>query len=230
MRLLVLNCDLDPNATTNGASLLREHLSSNDVEVNISNVFEGRFPGADELRSNQGIVITGSRASAYDKLDWIPRLCGMVRDIDRLGIPTLGICFGFQITAQALGGKVEKSGTFESGFDEITLKPDAGKHFLFEGFPERFKVYQSHGDVVSALPQNSVVLSEDAKCIQAYYIRNIHCVQFHPEITPRVAKIMALRDSVDVDMILNSVGEDYALPLRALSNFVDFCRKIDSKV
>lgn len=182
--MLVLNCDLDPDATTNGASLLQGHLSGYGADISIANAFEGKLPGADELRSCQGIVITGSRASAYERLGWISELCETLRTVDDLGIPTLGICFGFQVVAQALGGSVGPSGSFESGFQEIALEPDARRHFLFEGFPERFKVYQSHGDIVSSLPEHSVVLSRDEKCVQAYTIRNMHCVQFHRRLRP----------------------------------------------
>ena len=69
-------------------------------------VVDGQFPASPN--DCDGWVITGSKHGAYEDHDWIPPLEEFVRDLVKSGQPTVGICFGHQIMAQALGGKVEK--------------------------------------------------------------------------------------------------------------------------
>ena len=69
-------------------------------------VVDGQFP--DSAKDADGWLITGSRHGAYDDLPWIPPLEDLIRDIHARGLPLIGVCFGHQIIAQALGGKVEK--------------------------------------------------------------------------------------------------------------------------
>jgi len=63
-----------------------------------------------EIRECDLYIVTGSPSSAYDQEEWIQHLEDFVRSADRIKHPLIGICFGHQIVAQALGGKVGKSG------------------------------------------------------------------------------------------------------------------------
>ena len=219
--ILILNCDFDTNAETNGAELLKNQLKKLGENSERFNVFENQFP--EDLKIYSGILITGSRASVYEKADWIKKLSELVKSIDRLEIPTLGICFGFQIIAQSLGGEVKASGSFEEGFSEIELTPEGKKNFLFMGVSPKINVYQSHGDIATKLPEGSVVLSKNNHSTQAYSIRNFSCVQFHPEVLPPTARKMALRDGKNIENILNSINDDYSETLNILYNFLKFC-------
>ncbi len=99
-----------------------------------------------------------------------------------LSAPVLGICYGHQLIASLLGGKVEKAPSREYGFAELEVLRDDG---LLQGFPERTRVWMSHGDVVQEAPEGflitgrtentPVAVMEDRK-------RNIYGVQFHPEV------------------------------------------------
>ena len=93
-----------------------------DVEWRIYDVSAGEFPSA--LDECDGYVTTGSRASAYDQRDWILRLKEMVRDLYRAGIPLIGICFGHQVVAEALGGMVAPAATgWGVGLHGVTIAP-----------------------------------------------------------------------------------------------------------
>jgi len=81
-------------------------LGGHDFEFRGYRVVEGEMPSC--VNSADGWLITGSRHGAYEKHDWIPPLEKFVRGAFNQMIPVVGICFGHQILAQALGGRVEK--------------------------------------------------------------------------------------------------------------------------
>lgn len=226
MKLLLLNCDYDLSHETNGSFLLKKHISKFGVNsVTIKNVYSGEFPSEDDLEKADGIIITGSRASVYEKDEWISKLMDLIKLIDRLEIPTLGICFGFQAVAQALGGNVGPSGSFEEGFGKIFLNENGLDNPIFDGFSKEISVYQSHGDVAKILPEESIILAENSHSLQAYSLRQFFCVQFHPEILPETAEKMAKRDGKDLDKIFNGVNKNYEETLKVIENFIDYCRK-----
>lgn len=163
-----------------------------------------------------GLVLTGSPASAYDKLPWITRLEDIVRDAAEMGLPLLGVCFGHQVVAQALGGRVEKNERgWEIGDPEMTLTAEGAVDPIFEDTPMTFRAIQSHKDIVTALPDGAVHLAKSPLCeFQAFGVGDaIRCVQFHPEMGPEHLKYiltprreLILRDSgIDIDDVLPSV-------------------------
>ncbi|KAI0289422.1 hypothetical protein B0F90DRAFT_1868323 [Multifurca ochricompacta] len=82
------------------------------------------YPPSDTLDTYNGIVITGSAASAYEDVEWINRLVSWVADlsVQRPHIKIIGICFGHQIVARALGGEcVSNNGNWEIAISEVTL-------------------------------------------------------------------------------------------------------------
>ncbi len=220
MKIIILNCDFDPEEDTTGSALLKKYLGGVSEKIEVFNSYENVFPEDDMLRSASHVVITGSRSSVYENHDWIRNMEFVVRKLDLISMPTLGICFGFQIVAKALRGHVESSGSFEEGFQKISLTREGLNNRIFQGFPRQFNVYQSHGDVVRALPEGSVILAESNRQVEAFAVKNFYCVQFHPEILPETAAIMALRDNMPLERIFNSVGSDYTLPTGILFNFM----------
>jgi|GEM_PF-2000818 GMP synthase (glutamine-hydrolysing) len=216
-RILILNCDFDQNPMTNGAELIKSALRV--VSVDRINVFENA-PDREMLAAYNGLVITGSEASVYHKSEWISDLFRTIQEVDRLGIPTLGICFGFQAVAESAGGRVIGSGKFEVGFRSISLTEEGVSNFIFEGLPRRLIIYESHGDVLERLPYGASVLAENAFSMQGFQLNNFTCVQGHPEIRPDIAAIMAERDGDNLKTIMNGVKRDYASPLRILENFL----------
>jgi GMP synthase-like glutamine amidotransferase len=82
-------------------------LQGRGLEFEVFKVLQGEFPSDPSVC--EGWLVTGSKHGAYEQHDWIPPLEDLIRDIYAADLPMIGVCFGHQVIAQALGGKVEKS-------------------------------------------------------------------------------------------------------------------------
>ena len=128
-------------------------------------------------RNPAGIVLSGGPASVNE-----PGAPVLDPGIFELGIPVLGICYGMQAMAQALGGEVGGSGTGEFGKTELELQPDAA---LFKGIPPAHSCWMSHNDSVITMPTGfRATASTPGAPIAAMenVERQLHAVQFHPEV------------------------------------------------
>ncbi len=126
----------------------------------------------------KAIILSGGPASVYaaDAPDFDPALLSA-------GVPTLGVCYGFQAMAQALGGSVASSGVAEYGGAWLDVAGDGG--VLLGGMPARQSVWMSHRDAVTQAPPGAVVTaSTEAIPIAAFEDaeRGLYGVQFHPEV------------------------------------------------
>jgi GMP synthase (glutamine-hydrolysing) len=137
-----------------------------------------------------GIVLSGGPSSCYE-----PGAPTVPVELFGLGVPILGICYGAQLTARLLGGEVEKADKHEYGRAHLKVTVPGG---LFEGMAagEDLAVWMSHGDRVRALPPGFRQTGESENspsCAFADEARQIHCLQFHPEVahTPRGGEILA---------------------------------------
>jgi GMP synthase (glutamine-hydrolysing) len=135
----------------------------------------------------RGIILSGGPASVYD--DGAPSLPDFLLD---LNVPLLGICYGMQLLAHQLGGRVEKSSTREYG--HATIQIDRAEP-LFSGLPSPISVWMSHGDQITALPRDFVALAHSETCrfaAMADPARKIYALQFHPEVahTPQGSDIL----------------------------------------
>ena len=149
----------------------RREMDADLVEFDVS---DGELP---ETFDFDAVVVTGSRASAYDEKPWIVALVEWVREATEHGIPMLGVCFGHQVLAEALGGRVERMGDYEIGYREVTHGDDP----LFEGVDETFTVFTTHQDRVAELPPGATPLAENEYGIHAFRKDDYWGVQFHPE-------------------------------------------------
>ena len=126
-------------------------------------------------RNPVGIVLSGGPASVNE-----PGAPVLDPAIFELGVPVLGICYGMQAMAQALGGEVGGSGAGEFGKTELELQPDAA---LFKGIPPAHSCWMSHNDSVTKLPEGfRATASTPGAPIAAMenVERRLHAVQFHP--------------------------------------------------
>ncbi|MDT3330377.1 glutamine-hydrolyzing GMP synthase [Microbacterium sp. KSW-18] len=124
-----------------------------------------------------GIILSGGPSSVYE--EGAPQLDAGVFD---LGIPTLGICYGFQVMAKTLGGDVANTGLREYGATDATIVTD---NVLIDGQPVDQNVWMSHGDQVSAAPDGFQVLARTAATPVAAFaddVRKFYGVQWHPEV------------------------------------------------
>ncbi|WP_439591748.1 glutamine-hydrolyzing GMP synthase [Microbacterium sp.] len=125
-----------------------------------------------------GIILSGGPSSVYE--EGAPALDAGVFD---LGVPTLGICYGFQVMAQALGGEVANTGLREYGATDAAVTGDGG--ILLAGQPAEQNVWMSHGDQVSRAPEGFEVLaSTSATPVAAFGSdeKRFYGVQWHPEV------------------------------------------------
>ncbi len=134
---------------------------------------------ADKIRELQpkGIVFSGGPDSVYG--EGSPIVDAAVYE---LGIPILGICYGMQLIAHQLNGKVERAKTREYGKAEVDFVSESS---LVQGLSSKQVVWMSHGDHVVELPEGFVIdASTESAPIAAMSHRDkkVHAVQFHPEV------------------------------------------------
>jgi len=151
------------------------------VYSEIVHYFELSKSVIDEIRP-RALILSGGPSSVYEPN--APRIGSWILD---LGIPILGICYGHQLLAQMLGGRVEK-GVGEYGRTRIrVVKRDP----IFRGWGDEEWVWMSHSDYVAEPPPGAEVLavSVDTGYVAAFRLRDrpVYGVQFHPEVvhTPR---------------------------------------------
>ena len=137
----------------------------------------------------KGLILSGGPSSVYASNAPLPD-----QRIFRLGIPMLGICYGVQLFAQYLGGKVEPSVKREYGKGTLTIK-DSGCP-LFKGLPKSLQVWNSHGDKLTRVPDGfkSIAVTENSDyAALENRARHLYGLQFHPEVahTPRGPEIIS---------------------------------------
>lgn len=136
----------------------------------VFNVVDGVFP--DGPKAAEGWIVTGSRHGIYDPLPWIAPLEALVREIHAAERPLVGICFGHQLIAQALGGKAEKfSGGWSLGLKDYRI----GDAVL--------AMPAWHQDQVITPPPGATTLGQGDVCAHAVMAIGPHTltVQPHPE-------------------------------------------------
>lgn len=138
--------------------------------------FDATYKKIKELNP-QGIILSGGPRSVNEK--GAP-FCS--EKILSIGVPILGICYGHQLLAKMLGGKVElgSSGEYGKEFIEVLNRSN-----LFKGLEKREQVWFSHGDKIEKLPKNVKRLAKTSNCAVAAFGdegKKIYGVQFHPEV------------------------------------------------
>jgi GMP synthase (glutamine-hydrolysing) len=160
-------------------------------------------------RAFAGAVVTGSSAMVTDRAAWSERTAEWLREVVAVGVPLLGICYGHQLLAHALGGTVENSPQGRHiGTVDITLTEEAQDDPLFGGFASVLHVPVSHRQSVIALPEGARRLAITARDPNHAFAIGMHAwgVQFHPEFDADIVRgyIDARRD----DMIAEGLDPD----------------------
>lgn len=146
----------------------------------------------EELRakSPRAIILSGGPSSVYE--EGAPHVD---RRVFELGLPVLGICYGMQLIAHLLGGKVERADKREFGLAKLTVDEPKG---IFHRFArnEAIEVWMSHGDRIASMPPGFEAVGTSGNtpfCAVANGERQIYGVQFHPEVvhTPRGSDVLA---------------------------------------
>ncbi len=161
-------------------------------------VFEDEFPqSVDEC---DGWLVTGSKSGVYEDLPWMLRLQDHIKESYQRDISVVGVCFGHQIVAAALGGRVEKaSAGWGLGFQRYELQES------LQGIEGTLDLYAIHQDQVVELPKEARVLASNALCLYAALAYKGRALSFqpHPEFSRQF----------ETDLITSILGDSIPIEL-----------------
>ncbi|MBO1327802.1 type 1 glutamine amidotransferase [Acetobacter suratthaniensis] len=184
MRIGILQTGRPPEALCAHAmdypDLFRASLARPGATFTTYRVMDGQMPSG--VDAEEGWLVTGSPHGVYEDHAWIPGLEAFVREADRQHVPMVGVCFGHQLIAQALGGKVEKfPGGWVVGPQDYTL--DDGSTLTLNAW---------HQDQVMVPPPQARTIMHSPTCAHAAlrYGTHILTVQPHPEFTDTVFRAL----------------------------------------
>lgn len=151
-----------------------------DWEMTVFSVIDGEYP--QDPDAFDAYLITGSKHDAFADDDWIVQLRDYAHRLYDLGKPIVGICFGHQLLAHALGGRAER---FHSGWGLGVMQYDVLDEPPFADSNRPVSLLVSHRDQVSSLPPKAQPLLTSSFCEHAaFYIPNrVLCFQGHPEFS-----------------------------------------------
>ncbi|MEO5812749.1 MAG: glutamine amidotransferase [Rhodanobacter sp.] len=143
-----------------------------------------------------GAIITGSGAMVTERQPWSEQTAGWIREAMDVDLPLFGVCFGHQLMAHALGGRVDYlPGGREIGTQPITLSPAAAGDVAATKAPATFRAHTTHEQSVLETPHGAVVLARSPRDPHQMlrYGRNAVSTQFHPEFSAEVMRAYVRR-------------------------------------
>jgi GMP synthase (glutamine-hydrolysing) len=180
-------CDLDR---------MGQWLLADGVELHVIRPFAGE--SVPTSTRDHGLIVLGGAMGALDEgaFPYLRDIKALLRATVASEIPTLGVCLGAQLLADALGGEVSVGEAgLESGVVDVRLLPAADGDPLLADMPSEFRMPALHFDAVTRLPEGAVLLGTgDPYPNQLFRIRSAWGVQFHPEISP--SRFREWRDEV----------------------------------
>jgi len=188
MKVAVLETGYPPAALTDefgDYAAMFARLLGHGFEVERFDVQAGRLP---DPSAHEAVLITGSPAGVYEPLPWIAPMLEFIRAADRQKM--VGICFGHQAMAEALGGKVEKS---DKGWGAGLHRYDVVRRESWMDDAKTIAAPASHQDQVVVQPPNTeITLASDFTAFAglAWTDRPAISFQFHPEFSPAFAKAL----------------------------------------
>jgi len=166
-------------------------------------VTEGDLP--EQVTECDAYLITGSPAGVYEDKVWIQDLSNLVQKAYKEDVPLVGICFGHQMIAQALGGQVEKfSGGWGIGLKELEFYQRPS--WMGNDPVEKGDFYFCHQDQVMELPEGAERIAGNQFCQNGMFVigKKVFALQAHPEFTPKVME-------KSVDFLADTVGDDQVI-------------------
>jgi GMP synthase (glutamine-hydrolysing) len=225
MRIGLLQCDhvADDLVGLNGdyqdmfSDLL--HTQDQDIEVAVYDLTADNFPI--DLHACDGYIITGSQFSAYDDIPWIHKAKTLIADLYQAKVPTIGICFGHQLIAESLGGKVEKAVDKGWGVGLQKWEIKNKSEWMGDNASTNFSLRASHQDQVVKMPNGSTLYASSDFCPIAGFQTGNHflSMQGHPEFSKEYTSALINKrvDRIGKDVV-NAADE--SLEGRADSNKV----------
>lgn len=175
-----------------GAQLSPARVRVVDVEAGES------LPAPDEVA---GALITGSAAMVTERAAWSERTAGWIRHAMDVELPLFGVCYGHQLMAHALGGRVDYlPGGREIGTVAIDLLDAAKSDPLAAALPDTFRAHATHEQSVLELPKGATVLARSVRDPHHLVRYGAHAMsaQFHPEFNADVMRAYIRRKHHDM--------------------------------
>lgn len=180
----ILNCDqlvdevsgLEKNYPQMFISLFKQ--IGINIEPKIYNVLDLKLP---DPTDHEVYIITGSKYSAYEDLDWILSLQDFIVRCFKIGRKLIGVCFGHQIIAQSLGGMVSNIG-WQVGARAISINKEA---IWMEPYYKQLELLVTHQDQVTRLPEGATLFGSSDPCFNEIYTIDdrVFSIQGHPEFS-----------------------------------------------
>ena len=189
-------------------------LGANEFDYRHWAVLDGEFPNS--TNDADAWLITGSRFGAYEDHDWIPPLEVFIREVFAANQPLVGICFGHQIIAQAMGGKVEK---FSEGWSVGHVEYDLDETvFGTETLPKTDKtaLLAFHQDQVVEAPDSARTVGSTDFCKHAalLYGNKALTIQPHPEFYSEfIGGLLEARRAILPEAIIDNAAQALELPI-----------------
>jgi GMP synthase (glutamine-hydrolysing) len=211
------------NAAHEGENNRRNFRRELDADLVEYDVVDGDVPTHTDF---DAAVVTGSRASAYWDEPWISSLKEWLRRADEDGLPMLGVCFGHQVLADALGGAVAAMDDYEIGYRTVTHDGDSP---LMAGVGEEFTVFTTHSDRVTELPPGADQFAENDYGVHGFRRGDAVGIQFHPEYDLATAEEIASGKDVSPEkerLVAASItDENFAAAREAKQLFGNFTER-----
>jgi GMP synthase (glutamine-hydrolysing) len=167
-------------------------------------------------RDIAGAIITGSAAMVTERLAWSEYTAGWIRDAMDAQLPLFGVCYGHQLMAHALGGRIDYlSGGREIGTQSIVLSPELTRDPMTAALPSSFRAHTTHEQSVLEAPPGAIVLARSARDPHQFlrYGAKAVSTQFHPEFNADVMRAYIRRkraemqrEGADPKQVFDAVG------------------------
>jgi GMP synthase-like glutamine amidotransferase len=191
------------------------HTQDQDIEVAVYDLTAGNFPI--DLDACDGYIITGSQFSAYDDIPWIHKAKRLITNLYGANIPTIGICFGHQLIAESLGGKVEKAIDKGWGVGVQNWEIKNKRKWMGNDSPADFSLRASHQDQVVEMPADSILYASSEFCPIAGFQAGKYflSMQGHPEFSREYTNAL-------IEKRVDRIGKDVVeVAQRSLKRDVD---------
>ncbi len=187
-RIGILQCDHVANDLVKGHGDYQDMFTDlfqsldNAIEISVYDLTIDQFPV--DLKACDGFLITGSQFSVFEDIPWINKAKSLVRDLYQVRIPTIGICFGHQLIAEALGGKVDRATDKGWGVGVHQWQVKNQQDWMSKKPLESISMHASHQDQVVRLPEDATLIASSDFCpIAGFHANSTMTFQGHPEFS-----------------------------------------------